>query len=403
MRTAILTTVIAALLLPTVVFAQQRGTRSIEFRKISGNLYEIVGGSGSNSGAYIGDNGVLLIDSKMEKESVDQVLKGLRKITDKPIKFLVNTHSDGDHINGNRYLPQTTTFVAHENCRNDFFAPDRNGFPSEWNKPELLLFTPAVTFRDKMDIYLGSKKVELWYFGVGHTTGDIVVYVPDEKTAFIGDQIFLTRPQLIHSYKGGNSFGHVKTLTKMLETIEAERFCSGHSEVTDRAGIEKHIAQIKDMQKRVIGSIQAGKTLEQVKAEFEESESRLVESMYEEISRKEDLHVAEATFRYMFEHNPSGQKQNAPAYFISLFRNDPTPTFLQRFAGQKPPVRYGSEFRERKGLLFHVDEITYITEGKAEVSGTYTESGLSASGSIYVVEKKNGIWSVTKDIKQWVS
>jgi hypothetical protein len=73
------------------------------------------------------------------------------------------------------------------------------------------------------------------------------------------------------------------------------------------------------------------------------------------------------------------------------------------FAGQKPPVRYGSEFRERKGLLFHVDEITYITEDKAEVSGTYTESGLSASGSIYVVEKKNGIWSVTKDIKQWVS
>ena len=53
--------------------------------------------------------------------------------------------------------------------------------------------------------------------------------------------------------------------------------------------------------------------------------------------------------------------------------------------------------------MFHVDEITYITEGKAEVSGTYTESGLSASGSIYVVEKKNGIWSVTKDIKQWVS
>lgn len=289
MRTAILTTVIALLLLfPTVLYAQQRGTPSVEFTKISENLYEIVGGRGSNSGAYIGDNGVLLIDSKMDKGYVDQVVRGLQKITDTPIKFLVNTHSDGDHINGNRYLPQTTTFVAHENCRKEFFGSDRNGNPSEWSEPELLPFTPAVTFRDKMDIYLGSKKVELWYFGVGHTTGDIVVYFPEEKTAFIGDQVFLTRPQLIHSYKGGDSFGHLKTLTKMLETIDAERFCSGHSEMTDRAGIQNHIVKMTGMQKKVIGLIQQGKTLEQVKAGFDEAERRLVESIYSEISARKN-------------------------------------------------------------------------------------------------------------------
>ena len=258
----------------------------MEFKKISAGLYEIVGGRGSRTGAYVGDNGVLLIDSKMDRDSVERVVEGIRGITDKPITYLVNTHSDGDHIAGNRYLPRTVTFVAHENCRKDFLAPDRSGKPSEWNDPELSAFVPSLTFRDKMDMYLGSKKVELWYFGVGHTTGDIVVYVPEERTAFIGDQIFLDRPQLIHSYKGGNSFEHVKTLTKMLETIGAEKFCSGHSEMTDRAAVKSHIAQMKEKQEKVKRLLKQGKNLEQVKAEFEQAEGRLIESIYGEMEKQ---------------------------------------------------------------------------------------------------------------------
>jgi glyoxylase-like metal-dependent hydrolase (beta-lactamase superfamily II) len=198
----------------------------------------------------------------------------------------VNTHSDGDHIAGNRYLSKTVTFIAQENCRKDFFGPDRQGNPSEWNAPELSPFVPSVTLGDKMAIYLGSKKVELWYFGVGHTTGDIVVYFPEEKTAFIGDQIFLGRPQLIHSYKGGNSFEHVKTLTKMLETIEAEKFCSGHSEMTDRAAVKSHIAQMKEKQEKIKRLLKQGKNLEQAKAEFEKAEGGLIESIYNEIEKQ---------------------------------------------------------------------------------------------------------------------
>ncbi len=277
---------VVLLLFVSVSPGRQRDSQPVEFKKISNNLYEILGGRGARAGAYIGDNGVLLIDSKMNKDSVNQVIEGIRKLTDKPIKYLVNTHSDGDHIAGNRYLPKTVTFIAHENCRKDFFGPDRRGNPSEWNKPELSPFVPSVTFRDKMDIYLGSKKVELWYFGVGHTTGDTVVHFPEEKTAFIGDQIFLTRPQLIHSYKGGNSFEHVKTLTKMLDAIDAEKFCSGHSEMTDRTAIKSHIAQMKKSQEKVKSLMKQGKNLEQVKAEFDQAQGRLIESIYGEVEKQ---------------------------------------------------------------------------------------------------------------------
>ena len=77
-------------------FAQQRETEPVELKKISDRLYEILGGRGAKGGAYIGDNGVLIVDAKMDQKSVDQAIEEVEKITDKPIKYLCNTHSDGD-------------------------------------------------------------------------------------------------------------------------------------------------------------------------------------------------------------------------------------------------------------------------------------------------------------------
>ncbi len=273
------------LLLSIASYAQQQEPQPVEFRSISKNLYEVLGGRGAQGGAYIGDNGVLLIDAKMDEQSVDQTIEQLNKVTDKPILYLVNTHSDGDHIWGNQFFPESVTFFAHENCRNDLFLPKSNNEPSDWYDQKLAPFIPSITFSEKMDIFLGSKKVELWYFGVGHTTGDIVVYFPEEKTAFMGDQIFLTRPQLIHSYKGGNSFEHVKTLSKMLETLDAEIFCSGHSQAVGREEILTHIKQMKGRQEKVKAMVDQGKTLEDIKGAFEENEGRLVESIFNEITK----------------------------------------------------------------------------------------------------------------------
>ena len=269
-----------------VSLGQRQGASPVEFRKISERLFEITGGQGASGGAYVGDNGILIIDAKMDKNSVEQVIKGIKKITDKPIKHLVNTHSDGDHVTGNRYFPKSVTIIAHENCRKEFFVSRNATATSEWQKPELAPFVPSVTFREKMDIYLGTKKVELYYFGVGHTTGDTVVYFGEEKTAFLGDQVFLARVPLIHSYKGGNSFEHVKTLSKMLETIDAEKFCSGHSEMTDRAGIRNAINQMKKRQEKVNALMADGKNLDQIKSEFDQSEAGLIETIYNEIKAR---------------------------------------------------------------------------------------------------------------------
>ena len=163
--------------------------------------------------------------------------------------------------------------------------PTRDGKPSPWDNNELSRCLPSITFRDKMDLFLGSQKVELWYFGTGHTTGDIVVYFPEAKTAFLGDQFFGTRPQLIHAYKGGNAFAHVATLEKMLATLDAVTFCSGHSEPADRNSILQHITQMKAMQEKVRSLVGQSKSLADIKPAFPDNEAALVETLYHELKR----------------------------------------------------------------------------------------------------------------------
>jgi len=289
--TALFTVTLSLLLISTSIsfaqtppqYQQPAQTPGVTLFNVAGEIYELRGGRGANGGAYIGANGVVIIDAKQDEASVQQVIAEVRKLTNNPIVYVVSTHADGDHVFGNRFFPQSVTFVSHENCRKEFFVPNMRGDASDWNDPALAPFLPEITFRDRMDIYVGAKKIELWYFGVGHTTGDIVVYFPEEKVAFIGDQIFVGRTQLIHAYKGGNSFEHVATLTRMLETLDAQQFCSGHSDIVNRQQVQDHIKEMQAMQARVRSLMQKNMTREAIQQEFEEGEATLVGVIYDEL------------------------------------------------------------------------------------------------------------------------
>jgi len=264
---------------------QPQDTPPVTLNKVAGNIYEVRGGLGATGGAYISEDGVLLIDAKQNETSVKQVLALVRELTAAPIVYVVSTHADGDHVFGNRFLPASATFISHENCRKEFALPNMRGEPSDWNDPALASFLPEITYRDKMDIYVGAKRIELWHFGVGHTTGDTVVYFPDEKVAFVGDQLFAGRPQLIHAYKGGNSFGHVENLSRMLETLDAQHFCMGHGTMTDRKGVQDHIDRMRARQAKVQSLVQQNMSLEAIQREFPEDEARLVEVIYHEVHK----------------------------------------------------------------------------------------------------------------------
>ena len=91
--------------------SQEQDIPPIIVEKLSEHLFMLTGGRGANSGMYIGDNEVLLIDSKMDKASVEGIFTAVDGFTNKPVTYLVNTHSDGDHINGNEFFPDRKSVV----------------------------------------------------------------------------------------------------------------------------------------------------------------------------------------------------------------------------------------------------------------------------------------------------
>lgn len=113
--------------------------------------------------------------------------------------------------------------------------------------------------------------------------------------------------------------------------------------------------------------------------------------------------VFEALFRHQFKHNASAMQQNAPAYFLSIKDKDPSPEFLKRFAGHKPPVKNGTEFEIGKGLKFRIESWKWKSDDELELTGGYYEAGLSASGNRFTMVRKNGKWIVEKDQMEWIS
>ena len=116
-----------------------------------------------------------------------------------------------------------------------------------------------------------------------------------------------------------------------------------------------------------------------------------------------EFDICEAVFRHQFLHNASAAQQGAAAYFLSIRDRDPSPEFLDRFAGNEPPVRPGSGFEIGKGLRFRVDTIEWRDDGSVKVTGGYFEAGLSSSGNVYTVEPDGDGWEVTADEMEWIS
>jgi glyoxylase-like metal-dependent hydrolase (beta-lactamase superfamily II) len=243
--------------------AANQQTPPITVEQIKGNIYQVKGGSGANAGFFVCEKEVVVIDAKMTEESARQMLKEIEKVSPLPVRKILLTHSDGDHVNGLTGFPEGIDIMAHENTCAQVAA----AFRTDNQRKHL----PNLTFSDRLFISTGSdsmaERIQLLYFGPAHTDGDIIVYFPVEKTAFAGDLLFLTRDPLIHRAKNGTSSGLVKVLKAIL-SLDVETILSGHNEPATKKDIMKLIASIEEKQVRIGAMVREGKTLDDVKAAF---------------------------------------------------------------------------------------------------------------------------------------
>ena len=236
----------------------QQQPAPIALEKIADNIYQVTGGSGANCGAIIGEKEVMVIDAKMSEESARQMLAEIAKISPVPIRVLAFTHSDGDHINGITGFPADIKILAHEETKHYM----DEAFKDERQRAYLPLIKTFPSASLEYD--LGGRKIQLIYFGPAHTSGDVVIYCPKEKVAFLGDLFFAGRDPLVHRHKNGSSFGLVKVLNSVLQ-LDAEVFLSGHAEKATRADVKALIKSIEDKQAQIKAMIAEGKSLDEIK------------------------------------------------------------------------------------------------------------------------------------------
>jgi cyclase len=252
--------------------AGQQAPNVVELEKIKDNLYMGKGGGG-NSSIFITATGVVVIDTKNPGWG-QPLLDAIKKVTDKPITTVVNTHTHGDHVSGNVEFPATVDIVAQENTAVNMKAMRPNSSVAPTATPPRNIFAenngkglPKRTFKDRMTIGNGNDRIDLYYFGRAHTNGDAMVFFPALRVLHMADVFPGKELALMDGNNGGTGIGYADTLTKALEFSQknADVLINGHyNTTTTNADLKDYIQFVRGYVQYVQDAKKSGKTVDDV-------------------------------------------------------------------------------------------------------------------------------------------
>jgi glyoxylase-like metal-dependent hydrolase (beta-lactamase superfamily II) len=228
-RAGVLTAIVVVAVAVAGVAAPQRpripptGT----IKKLRDNLY-VIPGAGPNTIVFLTKSGVVLLDTKLPNNG-EPILRQVRTITDQPISTIINTHSHPDHIGSNDYFPAAVEVVTQENTRKWMAAnPKLAAIPA---------MMPDRTFADRLTLGSGNERIDLYYFGPGHTDGDAFIVFPAVRVMAAGDQMAWKMAPLIDSNAGGSVVALPDTLEKVVKGItNVDTVVEGHGDVNTWTG-----------------------------------------------------------------------------------------------------------------------------------------------------------------------
>ncbi len=259
-----------------VVYTQQaKPPGPLKIEKVKGDLY-MISGEGGNVAVDVTSEGVVLVDDMFDRNHAD-ILAQVKSVTDKPLKYVINTHQHDDHAGGDMKMLPIAEVIAHKNVRANL---EHIKQPYYEDTPGTPIGLPRVTFSDEMSVFLGGKEVRAHYFGRGHTSGDAVIYFPDVKAIHTGD-LFLTfgrvpgsppaNPSVkfpglsiyVDSAQGGSFLAWTKTLDGIL-TLDFDTVIPGHGPVTTKAELVRFRADVEAMRNRLVALVKQGKTKDDI-------------------------------------------------------------------------------------------------------------------------------------------
>jgi cyclase len=226
--------------------------------QVKDNLY-VIGSStpgneftGGNVGVLVGASGVTVVDTKLSNYG-PSIIEKIKKVTDKPITTIINTHTHGDHTGSNEAFPNVE-IVAHENTKANMAKMD--AFTNDKAK-----FLPSKTYKDKLSVGSGKDRIDLYYFGAGHTNGDTWVHYPSLRVLQTGDLFAWRDAPTIDRNNGGSGIEYPKTLAKAIAGIKnVDTVIPGHSPVTTPKDLQEYQKFMAEWIAAVQDAAKAGKS-----------------------------------------------------------------------------------------------------------------------------------------------
>ena len=209
----------------------------------------------------IGDDGVVVIDTFEHPEAAKQMLAEIRKLTQLPIKFVVNTHYHVDHVAGNSLFQQNGAVVfAQRNVRTwihtenlKFFGKD---IKPEERKMVETLGSPDAVYDTGVTLFLGSRRIDVRVFP-GHTGGDSVVFIPDANVVFTGDLFWRnTLPNLIDA----TTSAWIPSLNSITAAAPTATYVPGHGDVGNADDVKNFRDYLAFLREQIAPAVQQNKT-----------------------------------------------------------------------------------------------------------------------------------------------
>ena len=282
-----------ALLLCTVAFAQQQPDFSkveIKVTKVAGNVY-MLEGMGGNIAVSAGDDGIVMVDAEYAPLA-DKIRAALKTVSERPVKYLIDTHWHGDHTSGNIAFGDSAAIIAHENVRKWLSSEQKSVF-GQPVPPIAKSGLPVITYRDQMGLHLNGDDILLYHPANSHTDGDTIVYFSQEHVVHMGDNFVNGRFPILDVPHGGSANGMIVADEFVLaHTPPDARFIPGHGPLATRGDLEKYVAMLKDTRDTVAAAIKNGRTADQMKhdkilAKYDSlgSPDRYIDFLYADLSR----------------------------------------------------------------------------------------------------------------------
>ena len=230
------------------------GPSQMEIAKFRDDIYILRSQASGNTTAFVADNGVLVVDTKTTGE-YERIAELLKTVTDQPVRYVINTHFHPDHTGGNAGMEGVgAAIIATTNTRARLAQTAQQGLP-------------VITFDDRMEVKWGKWTLKLYYFGRGHTDGDLVIQIPEENLVMTGDLFAGWGPSIrLIDYNGGGSLVEWPgTLTKAA-ALDFDVVIPGHSGVTDRGQMQGYIDENRRMLDMIRMLNGAGRTPQEIRA-----------------------------------------------------------------------------------------------------------------------------------------